>query len=34
LLVVRPRLESLPPVEMPVFPIRTGSETRPLTPLD
>lgn len=34
LLVVRPRLEALPPVEMPVFPIRTGSETRPLTPLD
>jgi len=34
LLSVRPRLESLPPVEMPVFPIRTGSETRPLTPLE
>lgn len=34
LLAVRPRLEALPPVEMPVFPIRTGSETRPLTPLD
>lgn len=34
LLVVRPRLEALPPAETPVFPIRTGSETRPLTPLD
>ncbi|GIU80396.1 MAG: hypothetical protein KatS3mg005_3634 [Bryobacteraceae bacterium] len=34
LLMVRTRLESLPPVETPVFPIRTGSETRPLTPLD
>jgi type II secretory pathway component GspD/PulD (secretin) len=34
LLMVRTRLESLPPVETPVFPVRTGSETRPLTPLD
>lgn len=34
LLAVRPRLEAVPPAEMPVFPIRTGSETRPLTPLD
>ncbi len=34
LLAVRPRLEALPPAETPVFPIRTGSETRPLTPLD
>jgi hypothetical protein len=34
LLTIRPRLEALPPVETPVFPIRTGSETRPLTPLD
>ncbi|MCS7041791.1 MAG: type II and III secretion system protein [Bryobacteraceae bacterium] len=32
LLTVRPRLEALPPVEMPTFPIRTGSEARPLTP--
>lgn len=34
LLLVRPRLESLPPGETPALPIRTGSETRPLTPLD
>ncbi len=34
LLVVRPRLESLPPAELPAPPLRTGSETRPLTPLD
>lgn len=34
LLTIQPRLEALPPVETPVFPIRTGSETRPLTPLD
>lgn len=32
LLTVTPRLESLPPVERPSFPIRTGSEARPLTP--
>lgn len=34
LLVVRPRLEALPPVETPVYPLRTGSEARPLTPLE
>ncbi len=33
-LAVRPRLEALPPVEMPVYPLRTGSEGRPLTPLE
>ena len=32
LLTVTPRLEALPPVEMPSFPIRTGSEARPPTP--
>jgi hypothetical protein len=32
LLTVTPRLEALPPAEMPSFPIRTGSEARPLTP--
>lgn len=34
LLAVRPRLEALPPLETPVYPLRTGSETRPLTPLE
>jgi hypothetical protein len=34
LLAVRPRLESLPPVESPVWTLRTGSEARPLTPLE
>lgn len=34
LLAVRPRLESMPPVETPVYTLRTGSEGRPLTPLD
>lgn len=34
LLVVRPRLESLPPAERRVYSLRTGSESRPLTPLD
>lgn len=32
LLTVRPRLEALPPAETPGFPIRTGGESRPLTP--
>ncbi len=32
LVTVTPRLEALPPVEMPSSPIRTGSEARPLTP--
>jgi type II secretory pathway component GspD/PulD (secretin) len=34
LLTLRPRLVNLPPSEIPTVPVRAGSETRPLTPLD
>lgn len=34
LLTLRPRLVNLPPGEILTYPVRTGSETRPLTPLD
>ncbi len=34
LLTLRPRLMSLPPSEVATLPIRAGSESRPLTPLD
>ncbi|MBI4890490.1 MAG: hypothetical protein HY821_07670 [Acidobacteria bacterium] len=34
LLTLKPRLVSLPPSEIPTVAVRTGSETRPLTPLN
>jgi type II secretory pathway component GspD/PulD (secretin) len=34
LLTLKPRLVNLPPSEIPTVAVRTGSETRPLTPLD
>jgi type II secretory pathway component GspD/PulD (secretin) len=34
LVTIRPRLTALPPSEMVVRPIWSGTETRPLTPLD
>lgn len=34
LLTIKPRLVNMPPSESVTWPVRSGSETRPLTPLD